>query len=172
MANLLPRRHQTGLIRCIAIQAMSQNHPIVAIRMATDFRSGDGFRSLVAITRVLTELLVNPMASIMPAPDLTKNEPSGDRSSGNNDCPKVPDFRPNRLRAPAECLNIIMISCCHLRCRAPSERQSAGLQSLPCARVRRLVGVVALAREIASQDQWETRTVWVPEASIRVALLR
>src|SRR5260370_20659839 len=128
--------------------------------------------SLVAITRVLTELLVNPMASIVPAPDLTKNKPASDRSSGNNDCPKVPDFRPNRLRAPAECLNIIMISCCHLRCGAPSERQSAGIQSLPGAPVRRLVGVAAPAREIASQDQWETRLVWAPEASTRVALLR
>src|SRR5260370_20858305 len=110
------------------------------------------------------------MASIVPAPDLTKNKPASDRSSGNNDCPKVPDFRPNRLRAPAECLNIIMLSCCHLRCRAPSERTSAGIQSLRCARVRQLVSVAASAREIALQDQWRTRLAYVTEPAHLVPL--
>jgi len=33
LADLLPRRNLAGLKRCLAIQAMSQNQPIVAIRM-------------------------------------------------------------------------------------------------------------------------------------------
>jgi len=108
----------------------------------------------------------------MPPPDLTENKPAGDRLSRNNDSPEVPDFRPSGFRTLAQSLSMIMAPCYHFRFRDPSERQSAGLQSLPSARVRRLVGVAASARESASQDQWETRLVWVPEASTRVALLR
>ena len=44
--------------------------------------------------RVLDELLVDPMASIVPPPDPTENKPAGDRSSRNNNGPEVPDFSP------------------------------------------------------------------------------
>jgi len=66
------------------------------------------------------------MASIVPAPDLTENKPASDRSSGNNDCPKVPDFRPSGLRTLGQCLSMIMARCGHFRFRDPSERAICG----------------------------------------------
>ena len=44
--------------------------------------------------RVLDELLIDPMASIVPPPDPTENKAAGDRSSRNENRPKVPDFGP------------------------------------------------------------------------------
>ena len=44
--------------------------------------------------RVLDELLIDPMASIVPPPDATENKAAGDRSSGNKNSPEVPDFSP------------------------------------------------------------------------------
>jgi hypothetical protein len=77
---------------------------------------------MVAIRRVLNELLVNPTASIVPPPDLTENKPAGDRSSRNNDCPEVPDFRPSGFRTLARSLEMIVASGCHFWCRALSAR--------------------------------------------------
>jgi hypothetical protein len=55
-------------------------------------------RSFISITRVLSELLINPAAAIVAPPDLSKDEPARDRSPRNDDSPKVPDFHPRRLR--------------------------------------------------------------------------
>jgi hypothetical protein len=79
-------------------------------------------RSLVAIMRVFNELLIDPTVSIVAPPDLTENKPAGDRSSGNDDTPKVPDFRPSGFLTLAQCLKMIMAPCCHFRCRALSAR--------------------------------------------------
>ena len=46
----------------------------------------------------LNEPLINPMSSIVAAPDLAAHEPSRDGSARNQHCPEVPDIRPGRLR--------------------------------------------------------------------------
>ena len=59
-------------------------------------------RSFVAIMRVLNELLMNPMVTVVAPPHFSKDQPASDRSSRNDDRPKMPDFRPGRFRAKAQ----------------------------------------------------------------------
>ena len=44
----------------------------------------------------------------MTSPDPSINEPAGNRSSWNDDGPKVPDFRPGGFRAQAQYLKMIV----------------------------------------------------------------
>ena len=46
----------------------------------------------------LDEPFVNPMSSIVTAPDFAAHEPSRDGSARNQHRPEVPDIRPGRLR--------------------------------------------------------------------------
>ena len=54
------------------------------------------------IVRVLNELLVDPVAPVVPAPDATVHNSTGNRSSRNNDCPQVPFRHPNGFCRPVQ----------------------------------------------------------------------
>jgi hypothetical protein len=74
------------------LSAKNGNAPLAIFVLPIDLRS------FVAIMRVFNEFLVDPVAPVVPAPDLTGNEPAGNRSPRNEDGPKVPDFCPGRFR--------------------------------------------------------------------------
>lgn len=82
-------------------------------------------RSIIAIGRVLDEFFVDPAASVVPAPNLTANKPAGNRSSWNDDSPKMPDFRPCGLRRHAQGLKNMVALRSHFRRRASPARSAS-----------------------------------------------
>jgi hypothetical protein len=57
--------------------------------------------------RVLNELLMNPMVTVVAPPHFSKDQPASDRSSRNDDRPKMPNFRPGGFCIQAQNLKII-----------------------------------------------------------------
>ena len=58
---------------------------------------------------VLNEFLVNPMAPVVAPPDFSKDEPAGDRTSGDKDGPYMPGLGPVRRRAHVQQVMMIAI---------------------------------------------------------------
>jgi hypothetical protein len=64
--------------------------PFIIFALPTDLRS------IWRVIHVLSEPLVDPLASIMAPPDLSKKQPPRNRTPGNNNGPQVPNFGPRR----------------------------------------------------------------------------
>jgi len=79
-------------------------------------------RSFISITRVLNELLINPVVPIVAPPAFSKDEPACDRSPRHDDSPKVPEFHPCGHRTQARHLKIVAAACFHFRRGPPPVR--------------------------------------------------
>jgi len=97
-------------------RSKNSNAPLAIFVLPIDLRS------FVAIMRVLNEFPVDPVAPVVPSPDSTQNKPAGNRSSRNDDGPKVPDFRPSGFRGQVQHLKIVVPVRCHLLRRSLSVR--------------------------------------------------
>lgn len=97
-------------------RSKNSNAPLAIFVLPIDLRS------FIAIMRVLDEFLVDPVAPVVPSPDSTQNKPAGNRSSRNDDGPKVPDFRPSGFRGQVQHLKIVVPVRCHLLRRSLSVR--------------------------------------------------
>jgi hypothetical protein len=93
---------------------INSNRDTTQIRKVATAQTID-LRSFVAIMRVLNELLINPMVTVVAPPHFSKGEPASDRSPRENDSPKMPNFRPGGFRTQAQNLKIIMALHCHFR---------------------------------------------------------
>src|ERR1700687_1769730 len=67
-------------------------------------------RSFISITRILNEFHINPVVPIVSPPDLSKDEPAGDRSSRDEDGPQMPCLSPGWRRAQVQQVMIIAVS--------------------------------------------------------------
>jgi hypothetical protein len=75
-----------------------------------------------SIVRVLNDPLVDPVSPVVPSPDATDNKPAGDRSSRNNDHPKVPNLCPGGPGRPVQDLKMVVALGGYLRRPIPSVR--------------------------------------------------
>ena len=72
--------------------------PVISSSSAGERESGT-HRASGRLTVEFGEFLVDPIATVMAAPDLAVDELPVDRTAGHDHGPEVPDLAPARLRA-------------------------------------------------------------------------